>query len=459
MVGQTALGKYRLLKPLGSGSNGEVFLAEPIRYPNFRVVVKRVHDHAANHPKFRQLFEAEVRSMRNFSHPYAVRLLDASVDDPIGPCMIMEYVPGITLEAMLSREKCLETERVVRLVGFLGHALEAAHHAGIIHRDLKPANLMVINAGLPSETIKVMDFGFAGFVARPHIQLAELTGQGPVFALGTPEYVSPEMIRGDRVDTRSDLYSVGVILFEMLTGQLPFNYPLMEQVLAAHVKSPPPKFHQVGCGHVPAGIEAAVQIALSKYPNERHQTARDLVEEFGRVLGERLWDDTAPPGWEPSEHSGRYIPAKTPGSRPGLDPVASAPDPFRMADAFEVAIPERLIAAKIRGFVEDVDATVLESEPGLIRLQVGLPSNYQNRPVTESSLFNWFKSKLGAGAPRGKEPIAVELHMEKPDPSLTRMRVSVACAPVKEYPPRDLNLWRDRCCKVHSMLKQYLGGS
>ncbi len=458
MVGQTALGKYRLLKPLGSGSNGEVFLAEPLRYPNFRVVVKRVHDHAANHPKFRQLFEAEVRSMRNFSHPYAVRLLDASVDDPIGPCMVMEYVPGITLEAMLEREKCLETERVAKLLGYLGHALEAAHHAGIIHRDLKPANLMVIHAGEPSETIKVMDFGFAGFVARPHIQLAELTGHGPVFALGTPEYVSPEMIRGDPVDTRSDLYSVGVILFEMLTGRLPFLYPQMEQVLAAHVKSPPPKFHQMGCGHVPAGVEATVQLALSKYANERHQSAREMVQEFGRVLGEQLWDSTAPEGWEPTEHSGRYIPAKTPASRPGLESTAGH-DPFRMADAFEVAIPERLIAAKIRGFVEDVDATVLESEPGLIRLQVGLPSNYSSRPVTESSLVNWFKARLKPGVSRGKEPIAVELQMEKPDPTLTRMRVSVACAPVKDYLPRDLNLWRERCGKVHTMLKQYLGGS
>jgi hypothetical protein len=130
-----------------------------------------------------------------------------------------------------------------------------------------------------------------------------------------------------------------------------------------------------------------------------------------------------------------------------------------MADAFEVAIPERLIAAKIRGFVEDVDATVLESEPGLIRLQVGLPSNYSSRPVTESSLVNWFKARLKPGVSRGKEPIAVELQMEKPDPSLTRMRVSVACAPVKDYPPRDLNLWRERCGKVHTMLKQYLGGS
>jgi serine/threonine protein kinase len=455
MLGKTALGKYRLLRSLGSGSNGEVYLAEPIRYPSHRVVVKRIHDHAAQHHKFRQLFEAEVRSMRNFNHPYTVRLLDASVDDPIGPCMVMEYVPGVTLETVLAGQKRLDPQRVGRLLGYLAHAMHAAHLAGIIHRDLKPANLMVLHAGEPDETIKVMDFGFAGFVARPHIQLAEITGHGPIFALGTPEYVSPEMVRGDPVDTRSDLYSVGVILFEMLTGRLPFAQAEMEQVLASHVKDSPPPFRKIGAAHLPAGIEGVVQLALAKYPNERQQTAKEIAEEFGRVLGERFWEETAPPGWEPSEHSGSYIPARTPGSQLGLIPLV---DPFRVAGDFEVAIPERLIAAKIRGFVEDVDATVLASEPGIIRLQVGQPSNYQNRPVTESSIFNWFKTKIKPSVPKGKEPIAVELHIEKPDPTLTRMKVSVSCGPTKEHPPYDLTLWLERCGKVQTMIRQYLGG-
>ena len=455
MLGQTAIGKYRLLSLLGSGSNGEVFLAEPIRFPKQRVVVKRIHDHAVQSPKFRQLFEAEVRSMRNFNHPYSVRLLDASLDDPIGPCMIMEYVPGITLADLLEQQKRMEPERVGRLLGYLGHAIHAAHQCGIVHRDLKPANLMVVNAGQPDEMLKVMDFGFAGFVAKPHLQLAELTGRGPISAMGTPEYVSPEMIRGDSVDTRSDLYSVGVILFEMLTGRLPFQHPTLDDLLAAHVKVNPPRFHKIGFGHIAARVEGVVQLALAKYPNERQQNAKEIVDEFGRALGERLWEETAPPGWDAVTDSGTYIQAQTPCAMPGLPDHA---DPFQVKESFDVAIPERLIAAKIRGFVEDVDATVLESEPGLIRLQVGLPSNYQNRPVTESSIINWFKKRLKGSVPPGKEPIAVELHMEKPDPNRTSLRVSVSCGPVKEYPPRDLKLWRTRCGKVQTILKQYLGG-
>jgi serine/threonine protein kinase len=459
MLGQTALGKYRLLRELGSGSNGAAWLAEPLRFPGNRVVVKRIHEHATQSPKFRQLFDAEVRSMRNFQHPYSVHLLDASLDDPLGPCLVMEYVPGITLEDLITKQRRFTIDRTGRLLGYLCHAMQAAHSCGIIHRDLKPANLMVVNAGKPDESLKVMDFGFAGFTARPHLQLAELTGRGPIFALGTPEYVSPEMIRGDPVDTRSDLYSVGVILFEMLTGRLPFNHPVMEDTLAAHVHSTPPRFALFGASHVPAGIEGVVQLALSKFANERHQNARELCEEYSRILGERFWEETAPPGWEPNKNSGTYIPAHTPASRAGLPSASSAPpaDPFQSKDSFEVAIPERLVAAKIRGFVEDVDATVLESEPGLIRLQVGTPSNYQNRPVTESSLFNWLKGKF-TSVPKGKEPIAVELHMEKPDPGLTRLRVAVSCGPVKEYPPRDLDSWRERCGKVQVMLRQYLGG-
>src|SRR5579872_629190 len=181
----------------------------------------------------------------------------------------MEYVPGVTLETVTTRHRSLDAERVGRLLGYIGHALDAAHTAGIVHRDLKPANLMVLKGGTPEESAKVMDFGFAGFAAKPHLQLAELTGHGPIYAMGTPGYVSPEMIRGDSVDKRSDLYSIGVILFELLTGRLPFDFESQEKLLEAHVKNSPPRFAKIGAKHVPPAVEAVVQLALSKYPNER----------------------------------------------------------------------------------------------------------------------------------------------------------------------------------------------
>jgi serine/threonine protein kinase len=453
MVGKVALGKYRLLRSLGSGSNGEAFLAEPLRFPQSRVVVKRIHDHVLTHPRFRQLFEAEVLSMANFRHPYAVALVEASLDDPLGPCLVMEYVPGVTLEAVIELEKRLDVVRVGRLLGYLCHALQAAHDAGVVHRDLKPANLMVLNPGTPEESIKVMDFGFAGFAAKPHIQLAELTGHGPIYAIGTPGYVSPEMIRGDRVDGRSDLYSVGVILFELLTGRLPFDYNQQDRLLAAHIKEPPPRFVKLGCGGFPPGVEGVVNFALAKYPNERPQGARELAEGFGKTLGLDFWTETAPAGWEPP------VPP-TPEDDPDALPVAAElrqpSDPFHVLQEFEAFMPERLAAAKLRGFVEDCRGSVVDSEPGLIRMRIGLPDGYKESKQG-SGILAWLSSSRRPSVTRGQEPIEVELHLEKPDPSQPRLHVVVAFRPLPDYPPKDLAQWHFRCDKLHGMLRQYLG--
>lgn len=449
MLRQTVLGKYRLLQSLGQGSNAEVFIAESIHNPSEAVVVKRIHNHVVQHPKFRQLFEAEVRSMANYSHPYAVQFLEASIDDPIGPCLIMEYVPGITLEALLRRNRILDVDRVGRLLGYFGHALEAAHSAGIIHRDLKPANLMVLKPSTTSESLKVMDFGFAGFVAKPHIQLAELTGHGPIYAIGTPGYVSPEMIRGDRVDGRSDLYSIGVILYELLTGRLPFNIESQDKLLEAHVRDMPPRFARFGIKNIPAGIEAVVHLTLAKYPNERPQSARELVEMYGRAAGVDYWELTAPVGWEPLPTAVEF----TPPSRRGLN---IAPDPFRIIHEFDAFMPERLAAAKLRGFVEDMGGQVLASEPGLIRLRIGVPQGFQESKGS-SGLFGWFRNMSKPVVPTGQEPVELELHMDKPNPSQPRLNVLVAFRPLKDYPPPNPSNWRDRCEKLNTMLRQYLG--
>ncbi|HYH63544.1 MAG TPA: serine/threonine-protein kinase [Urbifossiella sp.] len=451
MVGRTALGKYTLVRPLGAGSNAEVFLAQAAR-GGPPVVVKVIHPHVTQHPKFRTLFDAEIRSMANFRHPYAVGFVEAAYSDPLGPCLVMEYVPGITLEDLFNRERVLEPERAGRLLGFLGHALQAAHEAGIIHRDLKPANLMVTDPGTPAESLKVMDFGFAGFAAKPHIQLAELTGHGPIHAIGTPAYVSPEMIRGDPVDTRSDLYSVGVILYELLTGRLPFTHHTQEKLLAAHVKDAPPKFHKIGCGHVPPATEMSVHLALSKYANERQQCAQELVADFGRGLGIDLWQATAPAGWEPPAEAVVIVPPTPSAEHRRLAPA----DPFRVESVFEIALPERMAAAKIRGFVEDFAGQVVSSEPGVILLQLGLPQGYK-APTTPSGIFGWLSTTRRPAVQKGNEPIEVQLQMHKPDPHLTRLCVEVACRPVAGYPPGNLAGWRDRCDKVHTILRQYLG--
>jgi eukaryotic-like serine/threonine-protein kinase len=450
MLGKMALGKYRLLRELGRGSNAAVFLAESLITTSQRVVVKRVHPHVVEHPKFQQLFEDEVASMANFRHPYAVQFLEASINDPIGPCLVMEYVPGLTLESVLRLHRKLDLERAARLLGHLCHALQAAHDAGIIHRDLKPANLMVVHAGTVQESLKVMDFGFAGFAAKPHIQLAELTGHGPIFAMGTPGYISPEMIRGDTVDARSDLYSVGVILYEMLAGRLPFLDRDQDKLLAAHAQKTPPRFGRIGAGDIPEGVEAAVQLALAKYPNERQQNARELAKMFGAGLGVDIWGATAPVGWESRARSGDGV--VTPRSTPLLPA-----DPYRITHEFAAFMPERLAAAKLRGFVEDLGGEVLTSEPGLIRMRVGVPAGYKEVPSAGSGILNWFRTRRQPTVTRGQEPIELELHVQKPVPSQQRLSVIVAFSPLKDYPPANAHSWRARCDKLHTMLRQYMG--
>src|SRR5947209_6012793 len=145
------LGRYEALKPLGRGSMGLVILAQVIGKPQERVVIKVMNDRTAREP------------------------------------------------------------RVRRLLGMLGHALDAAHHVGVVHRDLKPANLMVTDAGTPQESLRVMDFGLAQLTLKPHFSAERLAGAPITSAMGTPSYVCPEQLRGDEVDARADIYSVGVV--------------------------------------------------------------------------------------------------------------------------------------------------------------------------------------------------------------------------------------------------------
>ncbi|MFO0850899.1 MAG: serine/threonine-protein kinase [Gemmataceae bacterium] len=446
LFGATVLGRYKVDSYLGEGSNAHVFLGHPLSDPGRPVVVKRIKPHVLANPRFRQFFDNEVASMGQFAHPYVVRLRDASLDDPVGPVLVLDYIPGITLEALLARHRRLPPDRVGRLLGPLCHALQAAADWGIVHRDLKPANLMVVGADKPTESVRVMDFGFAGFTAKPHIQLAELTGTGQVFACGTPAYVSPEMVRGDPVDHRGDLYSVGVILYELLTGRLPFDVRSQERMLAAHLHDPPPPFAKIGVFNLPARLETVVQTALSKYPSERYQSARQLAEEFGKAIGADVWAEAAPvrepaPAAKPDSVIVECVLADPPPARPE--------DKYVLSDTFEAALPERLAAAKLRGFVEDTNGLVVASDPGLIRVHIDPPGG--RAAAQGSKLFSF----LAATRPvRGKEPIELDLQMHKLD--ATRVQVQVCFRPLGKHLPPDLAQWQERCEEVYSTLRKYV---
>src|SRR6266852_222385 len=219
MIGRVFLGRYEVVRLLGEGGMARVFLAKQLDLDR-QVVVKVMHDHIAADPKFRDRFKRETNIMAHFHHAFAVTLFDASLDDPQGPCIVMEYVRGVPLEELLQPNKGrINPARANRMLSQLCEVLQAAHAQGIIHRDLKPANLMVMEAETPYEKIKVMDFGLAKIVDPPNLNQISVTGMD--FAVGTPAYICPEQVRGEVMDHRGDLYSVGIILYELLAGRTP----------------------------------------------------------------------------------------------------------------------------------------------------------------------------------------------------------------------------------------------
>src|SRR5688500_2112753 len=165
MMGRVFLGRYEPIKLLGEGGMGRVYLAKQADLGR-QVVVKVMHDHVAADPKFRERFQRETLLMARFQHPYVVSLFDASLNDPQGPCIVMEYIKGITLDVLLHRNGRLNPARIHRLLVQLCEALQAAHAAGIVHRDLKPSNLMICDPDTPYEKIKLMDFGLAKLVGN-----------------------------------------------------------------------------------------------------------------------------------------------------------------------------------------------------------------------------------------------------------------------------------------------------
>src|SRR5438874_12218195 len=262
MVGRVFMGRYEVLRLLGEGGMGRVYLARQLDLGR-QVVVKVMHDHIAADSIFRDRFRREMQLMAHFQHPYAVSLYDASLDDPQGPCIVMEYIRGVTLDTLLARNGRLTPMRVGRLLGQLCEVLQAAHSEGIIHRDLKPANLMVVDPDTPYEILKVMDFGLAKPIVHDPSNCFPLTN-GDI-TVGTPGYMCPEQARGEEMDHRGDLYSVGVILFELLSGKLPFSGGCTMGVLLAHATDEPPWFADLGItGWVPPAIEEVVRSCLAK---------------------------------------------------------------------------------------------------------------------------------------------------------------------------------------------------
>jgi len=429
------LGRYEATDLLGEGGMGKVFLGRDTKEGS-QVVIKVMRPEVASVPEARHSFLQEMRLMMRFRHPHAVNLIDASIREN-QPCIIMEYVPGITLDDLLDKRQRLNAVRTGKILGQLCQVLQAAHHAGIIHRDLTPSNLMVMDADTPNERIKVMDFGLSRMGTGHHIAFEKLLGHIDSIGGGTPDYICPEQIRGEDVDQRGDLYSVGVMLYRMLTGRVPFdNVSDTQAILQAHLDKDPPRFGYVGVADIPWDIEAVVRACLAKQPSERPHDARELAERYGKAIGLKIFQAEELPPLLPVEHTSLADESSTEVIRPEC-----------VVMQFQAWMPERIAIFKLRGFIDSVGGEVVESVPGLIRLR--LPEE-RRRPEPEP---NPILSLLGlARKPDPPVQHIIDLHMNNKMVDRRNQLEIVVTVPKEQRSARHKNFIQKACCELRAYL-------
>jgi len=278
--GQVVFDKYLVLRLLGQGGMGTVWLVKHLELDVERALKMIVSGVAAD-AEFRARFKLEARVMALFSHPNAVSVHDARMSHDAA-FIEMEFVRGRSISTMLEPGVPMPLDWTARILVQLCDVLQVAHDHGIVHRDLKPSNLMLVDGRPPGqEPLKVLDFGIAKLLGTRDLD-KDFHTLGNKF-IGTPAYTSPEQATG-KADARSDVYSVGVILYEFLTGHRPFTGTLAQQISDA-IHTPPPPFRMVNPNvRVPNGIEKLVMRCLAKSPDQRPQTAHELSNELARFL-------------------------------------------------------------------------------------------------------------------------------------------------------------------------------
>ena len=265
-IGKKLDGRYELLELIGVGGMADIYKAKDVTEDR-TVAVKILKNEFAASEDFLRRFRNESKAIALLSHPNIVKIFDVGFTDKI-QYIVMEYIDGITLTEYIARQGVLKWRDAVHFTTQVLRALQHAHDRGIVHRDVKSQNVMLLSDG----TIKVMDFGIARFNRETDKTMSEK-------AIGSVHYISPEQARGEMTDEKSDIYSVGVMLYEMLTGEKPFDGENPVSIAIKHMQMTPKKITEINSS-IPEGLEEITIKAMQKEPSKRYQTAGEMIKDI-----------------------------------------------------------------------------------------------------------------------------------------------------------------------------------
>lgn len=302
LLGTLAAGRYRILKLLGEGGMGQVYLAEHVAIEK-RVALKVLRAQYATRGDIVTRFQQEAISASRIKHPNVLDVFDFGQLENGCFFLAMEFLEGNDLADELTRRKVLDAATGIRISMQICRALAAAHANGVVHRDMKPENVFLQRTADGEEIVKIVDFGIAQLRSKDELSSAaqgkrRLTRTGMIF--GTPEYMAPEQASGKHADSRADIYAVGIIMYEMFTGAVPFTGETFLGVLAKHLSDEAPLLNVV-CPElsISASLQGAIMRALEKDPTQRYQTMLEFAQAIAAT------SDASALGYRPSQPAPR----------------------------------------------------------------------------------------------------------------------------------------------------------
>lgn len=396
LIGQTLIGKYRIDERLNEGGMGAVYRGTHVLMDK-TVAIKVLRPSLAADQKIVARFSREARAASRILHPHALSVTDFGESEDGVVFLVMEYLNGTTLKDIIRKEGPMQLPRVVEIIRQVGSALDAAHEQGVVHRDLKSENIMLLATNGP-EYAKVLDFGIAKIKEAEGVFDPGLTA--PDLVIGTPQYMSPEQCsQAPDIDSRSDVYSLGVIIYEMLVGHVPFTGESPTTIMMKHLQEPVPSV-LVERPDLPASMDGVLSRAMAKQPQDRYQCVGELVDDLiiaagaGEVgvpnsaqLNQAAVANTQSPAAavvDDADEETLVTPRATTGSQPRPAPRTTemypattaptnemyAPAPARPFNPWKILIPSLAALLIVFGvvfvFTRSSEPAANETQPGLV---------------------------------------------------------------------------------------------